>query len=109
MPIRTKARRTRVERDTLGEVEVPAERAMGRPDRAGGGELPHLRPARAPGLPRGHGAHQARRGAGERGLGLLRGVKARAIERAAREVLAGADRDSSWWTSTRPAPGPPTT
>ena len=35
----------RVEHDSMGEVRVPAGRALGRPDPAGGRELPDLRAA----------------------------------------------------------------
>jgi fumarate hydratase class II/aspartate ammonia-lyase len=92
MPIRTKAR-TRVERDTLGEVEVPAGARYGAQTARAVQNFP-ISGLRAP--PAFLEATVRIKLAAARvngGLGLLSRAKARAIQRAAREVLGGADRD----------------
>ena len=97
---------TRLEKDSLGGIEVPAE-ACGRAERAGAAELPGLRPGLPAPLPLGARADQARGGGGQR--------RARAVPRRAR----GGDRRggrrgrraarstrSSRSTSSRPARAP---
>src|SRR5512142_2180580 len=92
MATRMKAR-TRIERDTLGDVEVPARAHYGAQTARAVQNFPIS----------GLRAHPAFLDATVRvklaaarvnaALGLLPRAKARAIERAAREVLGGADRD----------------
>ena len=92
MPTRKKAR-TRVERDTLGEVEVPARARYGAQTARAVQNFPisglRAHPAFLDATLRVKLAAARVNG----GLGLLSRAKARAIERAAREVLSGADRD----------------
>ena len=93
MPARKKQVRTRIERDTLGEVEVPARARYGAQTARAVQNFPIS----------GLRAHPAFLDATVRiklaaarvnaSLGLLPRAKARAVERAAREVLGGADRD----------------
>ena len=93
MPARKKKVRTRIERDSLGEVEVPARARYGAQTARAVQNFPIS----------GLRAHPAFLDATLRvklaaarvnaSLGLLPRAKARAIERAAREVLGGADRD----------------
>jgi fumarate hydratase class II/aspartate ammonia-lyase len=92
MPTRTKAR-TRVERDTLGEVVVPVRARYGAQTARAVQNFP-ISGLRAP--PAFLDATLRIKLAAARvnaALGLLPRAKARAIERAAREVLSGANRD----------------
>jgi len=52
-----------------GRDRGPRLGAVGRADRAGPAQLPHLRPPRPPRLPRGDRAREAGRGAGQRRAG----------------------------------------
>jgi fumarate hydratase, class II len=92
MPTRTKAG-TRVERDTLGEVEVPAGARYGPQTARAVQNFPisglRAHPAFLDATVRIKLAAARVNGA----LGLLPRAKTRAIQRAAREVLGGADRD----------------
>jgi fumarate hydratase class II/aspartate ammonia-lyase len=95
MPTRKRARaaRTRVERDTMGEVEVPATALWGAQTARALQNFPisglRAHPAYLEATVRVKLAAARVNGA----LGLLPRAKARAIERAGREVLAGRHRD----------------
>src|SRR5512142_2007616 len=92
MATRMKAR-TRIERDTLGDVEVPARARYGAQTARAVENFPisglRAHPAFLDATVRIKLAAARVNGA----LGLLPRAKARAIERAAREVLEGVDRD----------------
>ncbi len=88
----------RVEHDSMGEVRVPADRAVGRADATGRRELPDLgragRPARDPSA-RPRSRREAARG--ERGPARCRRGQSKvgdAIAAAADEVASGAHADA---------------
>ena len=93
MPVRHAAARTRIERDTLGEVAVPADARYGAQTARALQNFPisGLRPPPAYVEATVQVKLAAARVNGQ--LGLLPRRKARAVERAAREVLAGRFRD----------------
>jgi fumarate hydratase class II/aspartate ammonia-lyase len=91
--LKVRAARTRVERDTMGEVEVPASALWGAQTARALSNFPisglRAHPAYLEATVRVKLAAARVNGA----LGLLPRRKARAIERAAREVLAGGHRE----------------
>ena len=85
---------TRIEKDSLGEIEVPAEPLLRRPDRAGAPQLPGLRPALPAPLHRRHGpASSGRRRWSTPRPASSSSEIADAIVRAADEVIAGEHDD----------------
>ncbi len=106
---RTRKPRTRAERDTMGTVEVPAGALYGAQTARAVRNFPisalRAHPAFVDATVR---VKLAAVRVNAR-LGLLPARKARAIERAAGEVLAGRWRDQFVVDVYRPAPAPPTT
>ena len=98
---------TRIEHDSMGEVEVPAERALGGADPAGGGQLPGIRGADRARPDRRARLHQGRGGPGQRRTGRARRRHGRRDRRRGRRGGPGrARRRSSRSTCSRPVPAP---
>ena len=100
----------RIERDPLGEVRVPADALYGAQTQARGRELPHQRPDRSPRARHRHRPHQEGGRAGQRVARPARPEDRRRDRRGRRrDPRRRSTATSSSWTSTRPAPAPPTT
>ena len=81
---------TRIEKDSLGEIEVPAERYYGAQTERARRNFPISRPALPAPLHRRAGADQGRGGGGQRGAGARRPARwRRPIRQAADEVIDG--------------------